>query len=72
MSLLSARNVYLALDRTRFEPLLIGIDKQGRWRVEPEATLLGAKGDPRHLRLRAAGAEVPVPVRPDLEEARRR
>jgi D-alanine-D-alanine ligase len=56
VSLLSARNVYLALD-------------QGRWRVEPEATLLGAKGDPRHLRLRAAGAEVPVPVRPDLEEA---
>jgi D-alanine-D-alanine ligase len=69
VSLLSARNVYLALDRSRFEPLLIGIDKQGRWRVEPEATLLGAKGDPRHLRLRAAGAEVPVPVRPDLEEA---
>jgi D-alanine-D-alanine ligase len=68
VSLLSARNVYLALDRTRFEPLLIGIDKQGRWRVEPEATLLGAKGDPRHLRLRAAGAEVPVPVRPDIEE----
>jgi D-alanine-D-alanine ligase len=69
VSLLSARNVYLALDRSRFEPLLIGIDKQGRWRVEPEATLLGAKGDPRHLRLRAAGTEVPVPVRPDLEEA---
>ena len=68
VSLLSARNVYLALDRARFEPLLIGIDKQGRWRVEPEATLLGAKGDPRHLRLRAAGAEVPVPVRPDLAE----
>ena len=31
VSLLSARNVFLALDRDRFEPLLIGIDKQGRW-----------------------------------------
>ena len=29
VSLLSARNVFLALDRDRFEPLLVGIDKQG-------------------------------------------
>jgi D-alanine-D-alanine ligase len=67
VSLLSARNVFLALDRARYEPVLVGIDKQGRWRVEPEATLLGATGDPRHLRLRAAGAEVQVPVRPDVD-----
>ena len=65
VSILSARNVYLALDKDRFEPLLIGIDKEGRWRVEPAETLLEAKGDPRHLRLRGAGAEVPVPVRPE-------
>jgi D-alanine-D-alanine ligase len=65
VSILSARNVFLALDREKFEPLLIGIDKAGRWRVEPESTLLEAKGDPRHLRLIAAGAEVPVPVRPE-------
>jgi D-alanine-D-alanine ligase len=70
VSLLSARNVYLALDRERFDPLLVGIDKQGRWRVEPEQTLLGAKGDPRHLRLQAGGAEVSVPVRPDLDPER--
>jgi D-alanine-D-alanine ligase len=69
VSLLSARNIFLALDRGRFEPLLIGIDKQGRWRVEPVETLLGAKGDPRHLRLRAAGNEVNVPVRPDVDTA---
>jgi D-alanine-D-alanine ligase len=65
VSILSARNVFLALDKQRFEPLLIGIDKQGRWRLEPPETLLAAKGDPRHLRLVAAGAEVPVPVRPE-------
>jgi D-alanine-D-alanine ligase len=64
ISLLSARNVYLALDRDRFEPLLIGIDKQGRWRAEPTESLLGATGDPRHLKLAAAAREVAVPVRP--------
>jgi D-alanine-D-alanine ligase len=65
VSLLSARNVFLALDRERFEPVLVGIDKQGRWRVEPEATLLSAAGDPRNLALRAVGAELAVPVHPE-------
>jgi D-alanine-D-alanine ligase len=68
ISLLSARNVFLALDRDRFDPVLVGIDKQGRWRIEPETTLLNATGDPRHLALAAAGAEVMVPVRPQALE----
>jgi D-alanine-D-alanine ligase len=65
VSLLSARNVFLALDRTRFEPVLVGIDKQGRWRLEPEATLLSAAGDPRGLALAATGPELRVPVHPE-------
>src|SRR5512135_977492 len=65
VSLLSARNVFLALDRERFEPLLVGIDKQGHWRVEPEQTLLAATGDPRLLKLVAAGRELAVPVHPE-------
>ena len=68
VSLLSARNVFLALDRSRFEPLLIGIDKQGRWRAEPTENLLNATGDPRTLRLAAAGREVTVPVRPETPD----
>jgi D-alanine-D-alanine ligase len=64
VSLLSARNVFLALDRDRFEPMLVGIDKQGHWRIEPEQTLLGATGDPRLLKLRGAGQELQVPVHP--------
>jgi D-alanine-D-alanine ligase len=64
VSLLSARNVFLALDRVRFEPLLVGIDKQGHWRIEPEQTLLDATGDPRLLKLNAAGRELAVPVHP--------
>jgi D-alanine-D-alanine ligase len=65
VSLLSARNVLLALDRSRFEPVLVGIDKRGRWRLEPETTLLNAAGDPRYLALAGGGAELAVPVHPE-------
>ena len=65
VSLLSARNVFLALDRERFEPLLVGIDKQGHWRIEPDKTLIDATGDPRLLKLVAAGRELAVPVHPE-------
>ena len=51
ISILSAGNVYRALDRSRFDPLLIGIDKQGRWRLESGATLDCGAGDPRQVRL---------------------
>jgi D-alanine-D-alanine ligase len=68
VSLLSARNVFVALDRDRFEPVLIGIDKQGRWRPEAEKTLLGATGDPRTLSLKAVGRALEVPVYPESGE----
>jgi len=64
VSILSARNVFLALDRERFEPVLLSIDKQGRFRREPEETLLEAEGDPRRLSLAQGVPEVPFPVRP--------
>ena len=51
ISLLSARNVLAALDRDRFEPALIGIDRSGRWHRESERTLAAATGDPRALAL---------------------
>jgi len=51
ISLLSARNVLGALDRERFEPVLIGIDHAGQWHLESERTLAGATGDPRALAL---------------------
>ena len=34
ISILSARNVLAALDTERFEPVLIGIDKDGRWLLQ--------------------------------------
>jgi D-alanine-D-alanine ligase len=58
ISLLSARNVLSALDRTRFEPVLVGIDKAGRWHRESERTLQAAAGDPRAVMLDAAAPAV--------------
>lgn len=51
VSLLSARNVAQALDPARFQAFLIGIDKQGRWHLESQATLDAAVGDPRAVHL---------------------
>jgi len=67
ISLLSARNILVALDRDRFLPVLVSIDKQGRWRKETEAFLLTATGDPRTLKLPAGSPLVNVPVYPSNE-----
>ena len=67
ISLLSARNVLLALDRARFTPVLVGIDRRGGWHLEPEATLTSAVGDPRGVHL-DPGAPLVEPsglLRPD-------
>jgi D-alanine-D-alanine ligase len=61
VSLLSARNVLAALDRDRFDPILVGIDRQGRWHRESERTLAAASGgDPRALALDAAAPTVGI------------
>ena len=71
ISILSARNVLAALDAARFEPLLIGIDKSGRWHGQDPARLLESARDPRlvHIepgpplsldRLAAPSAETPA------------
>jgi D-alanine-D-alanine ligase len=54
ISILSARFVVESLDRERFEPVLIGIDKIGRWLAQEETALLGQARDPRLVRLNEA------------------
>ncbi|WP_437288742.1 D-alanine--D-alanine ligase family protein [Sorangium sp. So ce406] len=66
ISLLSARFVVEALDRDRFEPVLIGIDKSGRWLLQDEALLLGAARDPRLARLNDAMPEIALNAHPGL------
>src|SRR6478735_2960877 len=51
ISLLSARFVVESLDRNKYEPILIGIDKSGRWLLQDEALLLSAARDPRLVKL---------------------
>ncbi len=51
ISILSARNVLAALDPQRFEPLLIGIDKRGRWLLQDAERLLASARDPRLVRI---------------------
>ena len=65
ISLLSARFVVEALDRDRFEPILVGIDKSGRWLLQEEALLLGASKDPRLARLNQAMPDVALVPHPD-------
>jgi D-alanine-D-alanine ligase len=58
ISLLSARNIYEALDREKYNPVLIGIDKQGLWHLSDEIRRLPESGDPRLIRLSGAGSPV--------------
>lgn len=65
VSLQSARNILDALDRTRFEVTLIGIDKDGHWHVsDPDSFLLHAD-DPARIALHRSGTA--VAVHPGLE-----
>src|SRR5690242_14182437 len=56
ISILSARNILAALDRSRFEPVLIGIDKSGRWLVQDPARLLASARDPRRVQIETGEA----------------
>jgi D-alanine-D-alanine ligase len=64
ISLLSARFVLESLDPARFEPVLVGIDKSGRWRLQDAARLLGMARDPRHVALDGSTAPVLLPAHP--------
>jgi D-alanine-D-alanine ligase len=64
ISLLSARFVVESLDRERFEPILVGIDKGGRWLLQEEALLLGAARDPRLVRLNQTMPDVELAAHP--------
>ncbi|MBN2814937.1 MAG: D-alanine--D-alanine ligase A, partial [Bacteroidales bacterium] len=58
VSLQSARNVIESLDRNKYEPVLIGIDKEGRWFLNEHAIQLMDAGDPKRIRLSEGGREV--------------
>ena len=64
ISLLSARFVVEALDPERFEAVLVGIDKQGRWQLESRESLLGAGDGAGAIALSSGLPQVSLPPRP--------
>ena len=64
VSLQSAKNVIDAIDPERWEVVLIGIDRSGRWHTAERSRFLLDGADPRRIRLGDAGREVAlVPAR---------
>lgn len=49
ISLLSAKNIIAALDKTKYDITLIGIDKQGHWHVCDQAQYLLNAHDPKKI-----------------------
>ncbi|GHU83249.1 D-alanine--D-alanine ligase [Spirochaetia bacterium] len=58
VSLQSAKNVFDAIDREKYNPILIGIDKSGRWLLNRGADFLLNADDPRRIRLNTSSDSV--------------
>lgn len=58
VSLQSARNVFDAIDRKKYEPILIGIDKSGRWLLTDESKFLINEANPKLIGLNQSGDTV--------------
>jgi len=52
VSLQSAKNIVEAMDKTRFEVVLLGIDKQGQWHINDASSYLLNAHDPAQIALR--------------------
>ncbi|MFQ5627901.1 MAG: D-alanine--D-alanine ligase [bacterium] len=51
VSLQSAKNVVEAIDRTKYDVVLIGIDKSGRWYLNEESRYLLNSDDPKRIQM---------------------
>ena len=63
ISLLSARNIWEAIDREKFEPVLVGIDKNGHWLINDASHFLLHADNPALISLNAEGK--PVALQPE-------
>lgn len=57
VSLQSAKNVIAALDREKYEPVLIGIDKEGKWHKSTGAAYLLNSENPKLIALNKRSAQ---------------
>lgn len=51
VSLQSAKNIIASLDREKYEPVLLGIDKTGRWHLQDESSYLLNAENPKLIAL---------------------
>jgi D-alanine-D-alanine ligase len=58
VSLQSAKNVFDAIDREKYIPILIGIDKSGKWLLNDESEFLLNADDPKRIRLNQSSDSV--------------
>jgi D-alanine-D-alanine ligase len=58
VSLQSAKNVIESLDKKKYEPVLIGIDKEGRWFLNEHSIQLLNTADPKMIRLSEKQQEI--------------
>ena len=61
VSIQSARSIYEALSLEKYEPLLIGVDKQGIWHLGADASFILNASDPKLIALSGSAPEV-VPM----------
>lgn len=58
VSLQSAKNVFDAIDKKKYNPILIGIDKSGKWLLNNESKFLLNADDPKLIKLNQASDSV--------------
>ena len=58
ISLLSAQNIIKSMDTNKYEPVLIGIDKDGRWHYHQNGMNLQHAKDPKRIALTKTNTEV--------------
>ena len=68
ISLLSAQNIYNALDRSKFEPVLIGIDQDGQWFYYGDTFQLENANEAKSIRL--INKDTPVILSPVCNDHR--
>ncbi len=57
VSLQSAMNVIEAIDKEKYEPVLIGVDKQGKWLLSDRSEFLLNSGNPKLIKLNSKASQ---------------
>ena len=60
ISLLSAKNIIDAIDTSKYELVLIGIDKRGGWHLQPPDGFLLNEANPELIRLNASSEDLAI------------